>query len=58
MFEKNGFLETFFGYGKLRVENAGEEQETEMLYVTDVEEVAKKIMELRDGAKEGLDIRL
>lgn len=52
-FEKNGFLATFFGFGKLRVQSAGTEQEFIIENVHDVEMVAHKIMELRDKAKTG-----
>ena len=48
LFEKNGFLSTWFGYGKLRVQTAGEDQEFVMEDVHDVEAVAHRIMELRD----------
>ncbi len=46
--EKNGFLATLLGYGKLRVQSAGNEQEFVMEHVAHVEMVAHKIMQLRD----------
>lgn len=49
-FEKNGLLSTYFGYGRIRVQSAGTEQELIMDTVADVEEVVKKIIELRDVA--------
>ncbi len=52
-FDKDGMLQTFFGYGTLRVENAGKEQETIMLSVKDVETVAHMIMDLRDKTHGG-----
>ncbi len=50
-FEKNGFLSTFFGYGKLKVQTAGSDQQFVIEDVHDVEAVAHRIMELRDKAK-------
>lgn len=51
LFDKNGFLSTFFGYGKLRVQTAGVEQEFIIDDVSDVEAVAHRIMELRDSVQ-------
>lgn len=50
-FEKNGFLPTFFGYGNLKVQSAGIEQEFIINNVHEVEDVAHRIMELRDKVK-------
>lgn len=50
-FEKNTFLATIFGYGKLRVQSAGTEQEFVIEHVRDVEGCAHRIMELRDKAQ-------
>lgn len=50
-FEKNGFLQTFLGYGVLKVQSAGTEQEFVIENVRDVEAIAHRIMELRDTAK-------
>lgn len=47
-FEKNSFLSTFLGYGKLKVQSAGTDQEFVIEYVRNVERVAHTIMELRD----------
>lgn len=52
LFEKNGFLATWLGYGKLRVQTAGREQEFVIENVTDVEAVAHRIMELRDKSQQ------
>jgi membrane protein YdbS with pleckstrin-like domain len=51
LFEKNGFLATWLGYGRLRVQSAGVEQEFVIENVHDVEQVAHRIMELRDATK-------
>lgn len=51
-FEKEGLLQTFFGYGRLKVQTAGASQEFVIDGVARVEEVAKKIIELRDGQAE------
>lgn len=51
LFDKNGILSTWFGYGKLRIQTAGVEQEFILEDVYDVEAVAHRIMELRDGAQ-------
>ncbi len=50
-FEKSGFVATFFGYGKLKVQSAGTEQEFIMENVNDVEVVARMLMDLRDKNK-------
>lgn len=50
-FEKNGLLENFFGYGTLRIQTAGSEQEFIINGVADVEEAAKRIIEMRDTKK-------
>lgn len=49
-FEKSGLLSTYFGYGRVRVQSAGTEQELVMDMVVDVEEVVRRIIELRDVA--------
>jgi membrane protein YdbS with pleckstrin-like domain len=51
-FEKNGFLSTFLGYGRLKVQTAGSDQEFVIEDVADVEAVAHRIMELRDAKKQ------
>lgn len=51
LFEKNGFLATFLGYGKLKVQTAGSDQEFVIEDVHDVEAVAHRIMGLRDKYK-------
>jgi uncharacterized membrane protein YdbT with pleckstrin-like domain len=51
LFDKNGLLSTWFGYGKLRVQTAGIEQEFIIEDIHDVEAVAHRIMELRDKVK-------
>lgn len=48
-FEKNGFLGTFLGYGKLKVQTAGSDQQFMIEDVRDVEAVTHRIMELRDN---------
>lgn len=50
-FEKEGMLQTLFGFGRLKVQTAGKEQEFIIDSVRDVENVAKKIIELRDVAR-------
>ncbi len=52
-FEKNSMIANFFGYGKLKVQSAGTEQEFIIDYICDVEDVVHRIMELRDEAKKG-----
>ena len=52
-FEKNGLLQTWLGYGELKVQSAGTEQEFVLNDVRNVEALAHKIMALRDKAKEG-----
>jgi membrane protein YdbS with pleckstrin-like domain len=47
-FEKSGFIATFLGYGKLKVQTAGSDQEFVIEDVVEVEAVAHRIMELRD----------
>ena len=47
-FEKQGFIATLLGYGKLKVQSAGTDQEFIMEDVGDVEGCAHRIMELRD----------
>ncbi len=47
-FEKEGFLSTLLGYGTLKVQSAGTEQEFTINDVRNVEQVAHRIMELRD----------
>lgn len=54
-FEKDGFISTLFGYGRLKVQSAGIEQEFIMEDVHDVEEVAHTIMEIRDKIQ-GTDV--
>jgi len=50
-FEHNGFLATLLGYGQLKVQSAGTEQEFTIENVRDVEGCAHRIMELRDKAQ-------
>jgi uncharacterized membrane protein YdbT with pleckstrin-like domain len=50
-FEKSGFFQTFFDYGVLKVQSAGEEQEFVIHSVHDVERVAHRILDLRDDAQ-------
>lgn len=52
-FEKDGLLQTWLGYGKIRVQSAGTAQEFVLSDVRNVEAVAHKIMELRDEARKG-----
>ncbi len=47
-FEKNSFLSTFLGYGRLKIQSAGTDQEFVIENVRNVEQAAHKIMELRD----------
>lgn len=49
-FEKEGLLQTWFGYGILRIQSAGTEQEFVIENVQNVELIAHRIMELRDKA--------
>jgi uncharacterized membrane protein YdbT with pleckstrin-like domain len=49
-FEKKGFLGTFFGYGRVRIQSAGTEQELVLEDAYNAEEVARRIIELRDVA--------
>ncbi len=50
-FERDDFLGNILGYGKLRVQSAGTEQEFVMEKVRNVEFVAHRIIELRDKTK-------
>ncbi len=50
-FEKNSFLATFLGYGRLKIQSAGSEQEFVIDWVKDVELAAHRIMDLRDEAQ-------
>ena len=50
-FEKNGLIATFFGYGQLKVQTAGSEQEFVIQSIHDVEKNAHMIMELRDKSQ-------
>ena len=52
-FEKNGFIATFLGYGRLKIQTAGSDQEFVIEDVHDVEMVAHRIMELRDTTQKG-----
>lgn len=54
-FVKEGFLATLLGYGKLRVQSAGTDQEFIMESVYDVETFAHRIMDLRDEAQGKLE---
>jgi hypothetical protein len=47
-FEKEGLLSNLLGFGRLRVQSAGTEQEFVIENVHDVETVAHAIMEIRD----------
>lgn len=47
---RNGILEEFFGYGTLSIQSAGVEQIFTMKDVAGVEEIAKKIFELKASA--------
>lgn len=51
LFEKSGFIQTFFGFGILKVQSAGTEADFIIKDVFEVENVAHRIMELRDSAK-------
>ncbi len=50
-FEREGFLATMLGFGRLKVQSAGIEQVFIIENVADVETKAHKIMDLRDAAK-------
>ena len=50
-FEKEGFLSTLLGYGKLKVQSAGTEQEFIIEDAYDIEGDAHRIMDLRDKAQ-------
>lgn len=56
-FEKDGLVGTMLGYGKLRVQSAGTEQEFVMEDVANVEHVAHTIMTLRDDSQRNAGIR-
>ncbi|MBP6948528.1 MAG: PH domain-containing protein [Candidatus Pacebacteria bacterium] len=47
-FEKSGFLSTWLGFGRLKIQSAGIDQEFVMDTVHDVESFAYMIMKLRD----------
>lgn len=51
LFEKNSFLATWFGYGRLRIQTAGEDQDFVIDNVHDVENFAHRIMEIRDNCQ-------
>jgi uncharacterized membrane protein YdbT with pleckstrin-like domain len=48
LFQKDGFLANILGFGQLRVQSAGTEQEFVIDNVADVETVAHRIMDVRD----------
>ncbi len=48
-FEKEGFLQTFFGYGRLKIQTAGSNQPFVIESIRQVESVAEKILSLRSG---------
>ena len=50
-FEKNGFIATFFGYGRLKIQTAGSDQEFIIEDIYDVEGAAHRIMDLRDKTR-------
>ena len=52
LFEKSGILQTFFGFGTLKVQSAGTEADFIIKDVSDVENAAHRIMSLRDKAKQ------
>jgi hypothetical protein len=52
IFEKDGFLSNLLGYGKLRAQSAGTEQEFVIDYIRGVEAAAHRIMDMRDEAQE------
>jgi len=51
-FEKEGFLSHILGFGRLRVQSAGTEQEFTIEYIAEVETVAHRIMDIRDEVQE------
>jgi uncharacterized membrane protein YdbT with pleckstrin-like domain len=51
LFEKNGFFSNILGFGQLRVQSAGTEQEFVIENIAEVEAVAHHIMDIRDQAK-------
>lgn len=50
-FEKRGIIGTFFGYGNIKVQTAGTENEFSMERAASVDAIARKIIELRDDAR-------
>lgn len=50
-FEREGILSNFFGYGKLRVQSAGTEQEFVISKISNVEQTSHLIMSMRDEAQ-------
>lgn len=55
LFEKNGFLFAWLGYGKLKIQSAGIDQEFVIDNVTNVESFAHRILELRGLSKNTSD---
>lgn len=53
-FEKEGFLQTFFGYGRLKVQTAGGDTLFIIENIRDVEGVVEKILSLRNGKQSNL----
>jgi hypothetical protein len=47
-FERNGFLSNILGFGQLRVQSAGTEQEFIIDNIANIESVAHAIMDIRD----------
>ncbi|MBP6888445.1 MAG: PH domain-containing protein [Candidatus Pacebacteria bacterium] len=47
-FEKEGILQTFFGYGRIKIQTAGSDQPFAIEAVRDVENLTRAIIELRD----------
>jgi uncharacterized membrane protein YdbT with pleckstrin-like domain len=47
-FEKEGLLQTFFGYGRIKIQTAGSDQPFVIDAVRDVENLTRAIIELRD----------
>lgn len=54
-FEKEGFLSNILGFGRLRVQSAGTEQEFSIEYIAEVETVAHRIMDIRDEVQNKKD---
>lgn len=50
-FEREGIFSTILGFGRLKVQSAGTEQQFVMEDVRDVEEAAHRIMQMRDEAQ-------